>query len=78
MQRPNLVWRPDLDTVLENPDCDNATVAFSSVRVTERFSDLAVCSSLTAQNAEMHEAMETAVYSLRHFPRPGLVCNMEY
>ena len=32
MQRPGLVWRPDCVTVLTKFDCDDAAVAFSSVR----------------------------------------------
>ena len=64
MQRPDLAWRPELHTVPENPDVDDAHVAFPLARP--------VCSSLHAQNAEMQQAMASAESSPRNFPKPGL------
>ena len=63
MQRPDLVWRPALDTVLENSDFDDAAAAFSSVRVAEQFSEPFVCPSITSENAEIHQVMKMAVSS---------------
>ena len=72
MQRPDLAWRPELQTVLEHPDMHDASDALSSAERVSRSVECSSCSSLHEHNAEMSNAMREAISSPRNFPRPGL------